>query len=101
MEAAAYNGRGMGALAAAFDMETRYGDGANLYQYLGSSPWQRFDPMGLSWDPFDMVDEIVSDRVGSSAALLQALGNHAPILSQYSLPPHPQRSAYVSGLRSL
>jgi YD repeat-containing protein len=77
MEAAAFNGRGMGALSAAFDMQTRYGDGANLYQYLGSNPWQRFDPMGLSYDPFDMVDEIINERIGSAAALLQSIGQHA------------------------
>jgi hypothetical protein len=77
MEAAAFNGRGMGALSVAFDMQTRYGDGANLYQYLGSSPWQRFDPMGLSYDPFDMVDEIINERIGSAAALLQSIGQHA------------------------
>ncbi len=100
MEAAAYNGRGMGALAAAFDMERRYGDGANLYQYLGSSPWQRFDPMGLSWDPFDMVDEIASDRVGSSAALLQALGNHAnsiAVVSAHILSYLPFPAASIAG----
>jgi hypothetical protein len=88
MEAAAFNGRGMGALAVAFDMQTRYGDGANLYQYLGSNPWQRFDPMGLFFgdamsagvdgyganrgiaDPFDMVDEYIAEDYGAKAAWL-------------------------------
>jgi hypothetical protein len=88
MEAAAFNGRGMGALAVAFDMQTRYGDGANLYQYLGSSPWQQFDPMGLFFgdamsagvdgygsdrgiaDPFDMVDEYIAEDYGAKAAWL-------------------------------
>jgi hypothetical protein len=81
-------------------MERRYGDGANLYQYLGSSPWQRFDPMGLSWDPFDMVDEIASDRVGSSAALLQALGNHAnsiAVVSAHILSYLPFPAASIAG----
>jgi hypothetical protein len=40
------------------DLRTMYGDGMNLYEYLGSNPITRNDPLGLSWDPFDMVDEI-------------------------------------------
>lgn len=40
------------------DLRTMYGDGMNLYEYLGSNPMTRHDPLGLSWDPFEMVDEI-------------------------------------------
>jgi hypothetical protein len=100
MEAAAFNGRGMGALAVAFDMQTRYGDGANLYQYLGSSPWQRFDPMGLSYDPFDMVDEIVNERIGSASALLQSMGQHAQsiaVVSAHILSYLPFPAASLAG----
>ncbi len=74
---AAYSGRGMRAIAVAFDLQGRYGDGANLYQYLGSNPWRRFDPMGLSWDPFDMVDEFLAEDAGSKAAWLAQAGQHA------------------------
>ncbi len=74
LEAASYNGRGVGALAIAFDLSSRHGDGANLYEYLGSNPWNRSDPMGLSWDPFDMVDEYLAEDAGNKAAYLTALG---------------------------
>jgi hypothetical protein len=47
IEAASYHGRGMDAMVAAFDMQGMYGDGMNLYEYLGSSPWGRSDPLGL------------------------------------------------------
>ncbi len=47
MEAMAYHGRGMGDVDAAFSMEALYGDGGNLYQYLGSNTWTRSDPLGL------------------------------------------------------
>ena len=77
LEGASYNGRGFAALAVAFDLSQRYGDGSNLYEYLGSNPWNRSDPMGLSWDPFDMVDEIIAEHAASGAALLSALGNSA------------------------
>jgi hypothetical protein len=30
-----------------FDVQARFADGANLYQYLGSNPWQSSDPSGL------------------------------------------------------
>lgn len=67
----------MGALAIAFDLSSRHGDGANLYEYLGSNPWNRSDPMGLSWDLFDMVDEYLAETAGEKAALFSALGQSA------------------------
>ncbi|MBX3110322.1 MAG: hypothetical protein KF743_14165 [Fimbriimonadaceae bacterium] len=50
IEATSFHGRGMGgmgALVAAFDVQGLYGDGMNLYAYLGSNPWMRADPLGL------------------------------------------------------
>lgn len=73
LEASAYHGRGMGAIVAAFSMEDRYGDGMNLYEYLGSNTWMRSDPLGLSWDPFSMVDDYIAESVGANAAFLERL----------------------------
>ena len=47
IEATSFHGRGMGALVAAFDVQDLYGDGMNLYEYLGSSTWTNNDPLGL------------------------------------------------------
>ncbi|MBK7406254.1 MAG: hypothetical protein IPJ41_17020 [Phycisphaerales bacterium] len=75
VEATAMHGRGLGALGLAFDMEGLCGDGGNLYEYLGSSPWERSDILGLSWDPFDMVDEYLAEDAGSKAAFIdRAIG---------------------------
>ena len=73
----ASHGRGFGAITIAFNMEGMYGDGLNLYQYLGSNPWTHSDPLGLSYDPFDIVDEFLAERAGSAAALLDRLGQSA------------------------
>jgi len=73
IEASAHHGRGMDALVSAFDVQGLYGDGMNLYEYLGSSPWQRSDPLGLSWDPFSMVDEYLAEDAGSKAAFLERI----------------------------
>ncbi len=72
-----YGGRGTGAIAVAFSMEGWYGDGFNLYQYLGSNPLLRRDPMGLSYDPFDMVDDYLAESAGNRAAFLSKLGKGA------------------------
>lgn len=77
MDAALFNGRGASELAVGFDLTGVYGDGFNLYEYLGSNPWMRADPMGLSWDPFDMVDEYLAETAGQKAALLAQLGQSA------------------------
>jgi hypothetical protein len=70
-ESAAMHGRGLGSLAMAFDLEGLYGDGGNLYEYLGGNPWQRHDTLGLSWDPFDMVDDYLAEDAGSKAAFFE------------------------------
>lgn len=70
VEATAMHGQGLGAMALAFDLNGLYGDGGNLYQYLGSNPWSRFDPLGLKYDPFDMVDDYLVEDAASRAAFL-------------------------------
>jgi len=62
IEAASHSGRGVGAIALAMSAEDRYGDGYNLYEYLGSSPWDGSDPLGL----YDFEDgfEDVTDVLG-------------------------------------
>jgi YD repeat-containing protein len=72
--ASASQGRGIPALIATLSLDERMGDGANLYEYLGSNPWERSDHLGLSWDPFDMVDEYLAETAGNTAAFLSALG---------------------------
>jgi YD repeat-containing protein len=71
--ASSYNGRGVGALAVAFDLQGHYGDGMNIYEYLGSNPWRRSDPLGLSWDPFDMVDSYMAEAAGANAAFMERI----------------------------
>ncbi|MFO0836598.1 MAG: polymorphic toxin-type HINT domain-containing protein [Phycisphaerales bacterium] len=73
LEASSYHGRGIGATLAAFSMEDMYGDGMNLYEYLGSNPVNRSDPMGLSWDPFDAVDDYLAESSGSTAAFMERI----------------------------
>ena len=84
---AAFNGRGMSAMAAAFSIEDRYSDGPNLYEYLGSNPWGRSDPLGLSWDPFDMVDEYLAESTGAQAAFLTQLGQNAKAVAVVAVAP--------------
>src|SRR5690606_14590305 len=71
--ASSSTGSGFAAVALAFSMEQMHGDGMNLYEYLGSNPWNRSDPLGLSWDPFDIVDDFLAESAGSRAALLSSI----------------------------
>lgn len=73
LDASSYHGRGIGATLAAFSMEDMYGDGMNLYEYLGSNPVNRSDPMGLSWDPFGAVDDFLAESAGSTAAFMERI----------------------------
>ncbi len=82
LSAAAHSGRTLLAAAAAFDADGRMGDGFNLYAYLGSNPWMRSDPLGLSYDPFaDHVDNYLAEDAGSKAAFLNSLGSDAAAIA--------------------
>jgi hypothetical protein len=52
-----------------------FGDGMNLYQYLGSNPISGLDPSGLDvWDDFDeAIAAVVEDHVNAGLVLYQAL----------------------------
>ncbi len=77
MAAALHSGRGAGSIAVAFNMEGLYGDGGNLYGYLRGNPWRHSDVLGLATDPFDEMDAIIAEMMGSRAAFLQSLGKQA------------------------
>lgn len=67
---------GQGAIIAPpmLDLRSLYGDGMNLYEYLGSNPPNRSDPMGLAWDPFDEAREIAAEHLWSQVSgLFQAI----------------------------
>ncbi len=72
-----YHGSAMGAAALSYSLEGLYTDGFSLYQYLGSSPVSRFDPTGLSSDPFDMVDDYLATDAGAKRALMERITGSA------------------------
>ena len=61
-----------------FDGQALYADGMNLYVYAGGNPVNGSDALGLYYDPFEEVDDIISDivgeRVGNVAALADKIG---------------------------
>jgi hypothetical protein len=42
------------------------------------APWNRSDPLGLSWDPFDAVDEYLAESAGQKAAFLERIIGGGP-----------------------
>ena len=69
-----FHGVATSAFEATVKVQTRLGDGLNLFGYLGSNPLTRDDPMGLSWDPFDdMVDDFLITNAASTAAFMGQL----------------------------
>jgi HNH/ENDO VII superfamily nuclease len=52
-----------------FNLDGLYGDGMNLYGYLGSNPTNGVDPLGLAdFDWFAEADEVAADIIGNRAA---------------------------------
>ena len=57
------------------NLQQHFGNGTNTYQYLGGNPLTRFDPMGLSYDPFEDAYAIAAEHVFSGyVAVEQARG---------------------------
>src|SRR5207247_1954991 len=77
-----------------FDIESRLGVDPSLYQYLGDSPLGQCDLLGLSSDPFSMVDEYLAADAGSKTAFFEQISGTAraaAYLGMYaaSLLPNP------------
>jgi hypothetical protein len=68
-QSALMNGHAHGATVQRHDIELRYADGPNLYQYLQSSPWLASDPMGLSL--YDLVQQ------GAKGAIVGMVSQYA------------------------
>ncbi len=49
-----------------------YRDGLNLYEFVGSNPVNRIDPLGLEWGFDEDIDEIVGNMCGQRAAAAAA-----------------------------
>jgi hypothetical protein len=75
--ATAMNGQSLDIVFGPFELLSHYGDGMNLYAYLGSNPANGFDPLGLS--EFDLLvvrdwDNIWESIVGNGSAYLGVQG---------------------------
>lgn len=95
--AASHSGRGVGAIALAFSMDDRFTDGANLYQYLGSNPWQRHDVLGLSEDPFEMVDDYVAEDMAQRIAATEAQMAYWQQVGEIGLSMVPVVGSFMAG----
>lgn len=64
-----------------FNLEGQYGDGFNLYEYLGSNPANSRDPLGLNWGMDDDIDDAIADRTGHAIYSLSVLNESARVAS--------------------
>ncbi len=100
LAAATFHGSPAYGAAGGFDLMGMYGDGPNLYQYLGGNPMIRSDPLGLAWDPFSIVDEYLAESAGNSAAFLAAVGQgtrSAAVLAAHIATYLPFPAAAIAG----
>jgi|GEM_PF-4612577 len=70
--ALAMNGDALDVLFGAFDSAGHYGDGMNLFAYLGSNPVNGLDPSGL-----DEIDDLIDDITGQRLYALGAINEGA------------------------
>jgi hypothetical protein len=79
--ALAMNGQTLGIVFGAFSALGHYGDGMSLYQFAGSNPVNRRDPLGLYYDPFAEVDDFLADRTGNAMYWIGTLNSMAKAAS--------------------
>jgi hypothetical protein len=73
----ARHGRAWTADVAPFDPVGHYGDGGNLYEFVGSDPVNRIDPLGLQWGLEEEIDDLIADRTGHAMYALATLNEGA------------------------
>ena len=99
MAAVRLSGKAMANSASAMDLMELYGDGASLYAYLGGNPRGRADATGLSWDPFDAVDEMVAEHAASRAAFMETISrgfNAGASIAMHIAQLHPGLNILIS-----
>jgi YD repeat-containing protein len=87
----AYHGETIHVMIDGFDTLSLYGDGANLFGYLGSNPVNRGDALGLVYDPFEDADAAINEYafgvLGASLRLAEAryqIGRGAALAAAYA-----------------
>ncbi len=60
-----------------FSPTGHYADGFNLYEFVGSNPVNRSDPLGLQWGIDDDIDDLVNDLTGHKLYALGAMNEGA------------------------
>ena len=71
------NGDTLDIVFGAMSSADHYGDGMNLYAYLGANPINLLDAMGLSWeddDIDDLIDELMGQKVYALGVLNEGAG---------------------------
>ena len=76
LTALAMNGNTLDILFSAMNAVGHYGDGMNLYAYLGGNPVNARDALGLSWED-DEIDDLINDRIGHALYALGTLNEWA------------------------
>jgi len=69
------NGQVIDVLLSSFDGQALYGDGVNLYLYVGANPVTGRDPLGLSQGDFDdLLGDLTGQRVATLGFIREASG---------------------------
>jgi hypothetical protein len=55
------------------NLSAHYGNGLNSHAAFGANPLGRQDAFGLSWDPFNDVDDFIAEHSASTAAFMEQL----------------------------
>ncbi len=73
----AMNGAALDAFVSGMDPQGHFGDGANLYLYVGSNPVNALDALGLEWGHDGDVDDLLAELEGHRLYALGALNEGA------------------------
>jgi hypothetical protein len=79
----AYHGRGLSASVQGFELRAHFGNGANVYAYLGGSPLTKADALGLEYT-YVNIQFTSSQQAGMQSAQWGQYGSIASAGSQYA-----------------
>ncbi|MCH8806241.1 MAG: hypothetical protein IH986_09160 [Planctomycetes bacterium] len=77
LSALATNGDGWSIVLGGFNPQGHYGNGLNLYGYLGANPVDRTDPLGLDFQ--DDIDDLIAELLGQKLYALGAINEGARV----------------------
>lgn len=97
LDEAVFGGMPIGSSGTGVNIESHVRNGLNAHVAYGMNPLRAVDGLGLSWDPFEMVDEYSAFDIAQKKAFMEAAGSYWAGVGKFGLSLIPIVGSFMAG----